>query len=201
MTQAETPPDLPPLVQRALQRLIRAFAPERIVLFGSYAKGTVHSRSDVDLLVIASLDGNPDIHQRRARQLTGDSFPPVDVVFATPAEVAGAAAAKAPFLLSILGTGITLHPTLLMCGSSCTAANRTNEYASLRREGRALLAGIGGEDLRDELSFDRRGDDPADERHGMECGGRDDGGSGSAGVRRRGEADRGVSGEDTGLPV
>ena len=109
MTQVETPPKLPPLVKRTLQRLIRAFAPERIVLYGSYAKCTVHGGSDVDLLVIANLEGNPAFHQRRARQLAADSFPPVDVVFATPAEVAEAATAKSPFLLSILGRGITLY--------------------------------------------------------------------------------------------
>jgi uncharacterized protein len=109
MTQAEMPPDLPPLVQRTLQRLIRAFAPERIVLFGSYAKGTVHGGSDVDLLVIANLEGNPAFHQRRARQLAADCFPRVDVVFATPTDVAGAATAKSPFLLSILGSAITLY--------------------------------------------------------------------------------------------
>ncbi len=109
MTQAEKLPDLPPLVQRTLQRLIRAFTPERIVLFGSYAKGTVHGGSDVDLLVIAGLEGNQDAHRRRARQLAADCFPRVDVVFATPADIAGAATAKSPFLLSILGTGITLY--------------------------------------------------------------------------------------------
>ena len=109
MTQAKKPPDLPPLVQRILQRLIRAFAPERIVLFGSYAKGTVHGGSDLDLLVIANLDGNRDVHQRRARQLAADCFPHVDVVFATPAEVAEAATAKSPFLLSILGSGIAVY--------------------------------------------------------------------------------------------
>ena len=76
---------------------------------GSYAKGTVHLRSDVDLLVIANLDGNTAFHQRRARQLAADGFPPVDVVFATPTDVAAAATAKSPFLLSILGSGITLY--------------------------------------------------------------------------------------------
>ena len=79
------------------------------MLFGSYAKGTARPGSDVDLLVIASLAGNPHFHQRRARQLAADCFPPVDVVFATPAEVAGAATARSPFLLSILGSGITIY--------------------------------------------------------------------------------------------
>jgi predicted nucleotidyltransferase len=112
MTQAKILPDLPPLVQRTVQRLIRAFAPERIMLFGSYAKGTVHSGSDVDLLVVANLEGNAAFHQRRARQLAADCFPRVDVVFATPEEVTGAASAKSPFLLSILGKGITLYTRL-----------------------------------------------------------------------------------------
>ena len=102
-------PALPPLVERTLARLVRAFAPERIVLFGSYAKGAATSSSDVDLLVVASVEGNPALHQRRAKQLAADCFPPVDVVIATPAEVADAATARSPFLLSILGSGVTIY--------------------------------------------------------------------------------------------
>jgi predicted nucleotidyltransferase len=109
MTRAESAPELPPLVMRTLQRLIRAFAPERVMLFGSYAKGTAQGGSDIDLLVVANLEGNLAYHQRRARQLTADSFPRVDVVFTTPSEVAEAATAKSPFLLSILGSCIPLY--------------------------------------------------------------------------------------------
>ncbi len=38
-----------------------------------------------------------------------DCFPRVDVVFASPEDVAEAPAAKSPFLYSILGSGITLY--------------------------------------------------------------------------------------------
>jgi predicted nucleotidyltransferase len=100
---------LPPLVQQAVERLIRSFSPERVVLFGSYAKDAIHPGSDVDLLVIADLHGNPETHQRRARQLTADCFPPVDVVFASPAEVAAAETARSPFLQSILGRGEVIY--------------------------------------------------------------------------------------------
>ena len=100
---------LPPLSQRTVERLIRAFAPERIVLFGSYAKGTNHAGSDIDLLVVADLAGDPTFHQRRARQLTADCFPPVDVIFCSAEEVAEAATARSPFLLSILGSGINIY--------------------------------------------------------------------------------------------
>jgi predicted nucleotidyltransferase len=102
-------PELPPLVQRALKRLIRAFAPERVVLFGSYAKRTATESSDVDLLVVSELPGAASFHQRRARQLTADCFPPVDVVLATPQEIAEAATARSPFLQSILGSGIIVY--------------------------------------------------------------------------------------------
>lgn len=102
-------PELPPLVQRTLQRLIRAFAPERVILFGSYAKARVNESSDVDLLVIAKFEGNFSVHQRRAQQLAADCFPPVDVVLATPEDIADAPTAKSPFLQSILGSGITVY--------------------------------------------------------------------------------------------
>src|SRR5262249_34097366 len=96
-------------LRRVVGRYVRAFAPQRIVLFGSYAKGTNHSGSDVDLLVVADVREGAARHLRRARQLAADCFPPVDVVFATPEEVAGAATAASPFLLSILGSGVTLY--------------------------------------------------------------------------------------------
>jgi predicted nucleotidyltransferase len=114
MTQAkmqlhQSPSTLPSLVQRTLARLIRAFAPERVILFGSQAKGMAQSTSDVDLLIIANVEGSPSMHQRRAKQLAADCFPPIDIVIVTPAEVAEAANAKSPFLLSILGTGKTIY--------------------------------------------------------------------------------------------
>ncbi len=39
-------------IDEAVRRLIEQFKPERIILFGSRARGTADARSDVDLLVI-----------------------------------------------------------------------------------------------------------------------------------------------------
>lgn len=103
------PPELPPLVHRTLQRLIRAFTPERVILFGSYAKGNLNESSDIDLLIIGNFDGNLSFHQRRARQLAADCFPSVDIVLATPEDIAEAPTAKSPFLQSILGKGVTVY--------------------------------------------------------------------------------------------
>lgn len=41
------------ILSQIRQRLVEQFHPQRIILFGSQARGTADSRSDVDLLVIA----------------------------------------------------------------------------------------------------------------------------------------------------
>lgn len=99
----------PPFLTTTLERLALAFAPERIVLYGSYAKGTAHLDSDVDLLVVADLQGDRDAHRRRARQLVAPSFPRVDIMLCTPEEIAGADRASSPFLLSVLERGVTVY--------------------------------------------------------------------------------------------
>lgn len=97
------------MVERGVRRLIRAFVPQRIMLFGSYAKNTAHDRSDFDLLIVCDLHGDADAHVRRARQLTADCFPRVDVVLATPQELLNAHSDKSPFLASILGSAVLVY--------------------------------------------------------------------------------------------
>jgi predicted nucleotidyltransferase len=38
-------------------RLVNGFHPEKIILFGSQARGTADDRSDVDILVVCSFEG------------------------------------------------------------------------------------------------------------------------------------------------
>lgn len=110
------PAAIPTFLQRPVERLVRAFSPERIVLFGSYAKGTTHQGSDVDLLVVVdNVEGsNLAGHLRRAQQLVIDSFPPIDVIMCTPDDIAEAEAndrniARSPFLPSVLGGGVVVY--------------------------------------------------------------------------------------------
>jgi len=44
-------------LREATRRLVEGFAPQRIILFGSQARGTADARSDVDLLVILPVRG------------------------------------------------------------------------------------------------------------------------------------------------
>ena len=54
----------------ATERLVTQFRPLRVILFGSQARGAADARSDVDLLVVSSLDA--DRGSRRALMVAMD---------------------------------------------------------------------------------------------------------------------------------
>jgi predicted nucleotidyltransferase len=45
------------ILLKVRERLVEGFAPNRIILFGSQARGTADDRSDVDILVVCTLKG------------------------------------------------------------------------------------------------------------------------------------------------
>lgn len=73
-------------IQEATQRLAEIFHPQKIILFGSQARGSMDEHSDVDLLVVCPFQGS-----RRAlmvamdRTLSGIGFAR-DIVVLTPEE-------------------------------------------------------------------------------------------------------------------
>jgi predicted nucleotidyltransferase len=74
-----------------VNRLVAQFAPLQIVLFGSYARGTAHRGSDLDLLVVLSDEPGGVRHREvTVAMLRALSDLPVakDVVVTTPAELA-----------------------------------------------------------------------------------------------------------------
>ena len=54
-------------IRQAIEILVDRFHPDRVILFGSHARGTADARSDVDLLVVCPVKGN-----RRALQVAMD---------------------------------------------------------------------------------------------------------------------------------
>jgi len=79
-------PITPQLIDKMARRLAQRFRPERIILFGSHARGTAGPDSDIDLLVVMPVKGS-----RRAKRLQMSlalfNFRvPVDVVVVTPQE-------------------------------------------------------------------------------------------------------------------
>lgn len=74
------------MLQEATRRLVEAFQPVRIILFGSQARETADGRSDVDLLVITNVQGDrAELALAMDRALRGLRLPR-DIVVMTPEE-------------------------------------------------------------------------------------------------------------------
>ena len=56
---------LPPKLAEAVRRLVEAYEPERIYLFGSWARGDAGPDSDYDLLVVVPDSADPQLRRSR----------------------------------------------------------------------------------------------------------------------------------------
>ena len=95
-------------IKRFVKEVAEEFAPQRIVLFGSYAKGGATEDSDVDLMVIMThkkrnVDQALEIDQKIHR-----SFP-LDLIVKTPAEIKSRLAQKDVFISSVVNEGKVLY--------------------------------------------------------------------------------------------
>jgi predicted nucleotidyltransferase len=77
----------PAILADIVKRVVRAARPERIVMFGSAARGTMGPNSDIDLLVIKEGKFNYWRLLRRIHKHLSGKQAPVDVVIATPEDV------------------------------------------------------------------------------------------------------------------
>ncbi len=81
-----TKPGIAREIQRIVRRIVREFHPERVILFGSHARGEAGPDSDVDLLVVMHADGKKREKQLEIRRTLRDFSVPVDIVVSTPEE-------------------------------------------------------------------------------------------------------------------
>ena len=74
-------------IDTAVQRLVTAANPKKVILFGSFAEGTATSESDVDLLVIEHAIASKRTEMVRLRKAIGSIGLPVDVLVVSESEV------------------------------------------------------------------------------------------------------------------
>ena len=77
----------PRTLHEIIRRVVEVARPERIILFGSAARGEMGPHSDVDLLVIADVEDRSAVTGRIHRRLRGEHAA-VDAIVVTPADVA-----------------------------------------------------------------------------------------------------------------
>ncbi|HUW20570.1 MAG TPA: nucleotidyltransferase domain-containing protein [Sedimentisphaerales bacterium] len=90
------------------RRIGREFCAERVVLFGSYARGTVTEDSDVDLLVIARFEGRSVDKSVEIRMKLRPWFP-IDLIVRTPEKVRQRLEMGDGFMREILEEGKVLY--------------------------------------------------------------------------------------------
>lgn len=104
--------ELSPSVQKIVDFVVQEVKPEKIVLFGSHARGTAETDSDVDLLVISNRDSHLPRRFRQAKlqeKFFGRDYPPVDALIYSPAEVNQRRAMGDFFIQEILEQGRILY--------------------------------------------------------------------------------------------
>jgi predicted nucleotidyltransferase len=98
------------LLQKIVDRIRHAIQVEQIILFGSYAWGTPHQDSDVDLFIIVEASNEPGY--RRARSvyaaLRGVAVP-IDIIVKTRAEVKKNATVITSLTKKVLEQGKVLY--------------------------------------------------------------------------------------------
>src|SRR4029077_16073373 len=67
-----------------VRRIVERFDPEKIILFGSHARGEGTPDSDVDLLVVMPVEGRKIDKVVEIRQALGDIRLPKDIVVTLP---------------------------------------------------------------------------------------------------------------------
>ena len=86
-----------------------AFEPERIILFGSRARGDAQPESDVDLLVVMP-DGTDETDTTVAMHALLHTMPlPKDIVVSTPSEIARRGHIQGNVLYECLRRGVVLY--------------------------------------------------------------------------------------------
>ena len=90
------------------QRIGREFGAEKVVLFGSYARGEVTEDSDVDLLIIAPFEGRGVDKSVEIRMKLRPGFP-VNLLVRTPDKVRQRIEMGDDFMQEILVEGKVLY--------------------------------------------------------------------------------------------
>jgi predicted nucleotidyltransferase len=67
-------------IQEMVSRIVAGFDPDKIILFGSYARGQAGADSDVDLLVVMSVKGSKRAKQLEIRSALRDVRVPKDII-------------------------------------------------------------------------------------------------------------------------
>lgn len=100
-----------PIIEDILAKLLTGYAPERVILFGSYAHGNPRPDSDIDLLIIKKTSERFIDRWVTVRRILSDPkrTVPLETLVLTPDEISQRLAIGDQFLAEIMEEGETLY--------------------------------------------------------------------------------------------
>lgn len=103
-------------VERYTARLVKAFNPDAVILFGSVAKGDINEGSDVDLVVIADFQAHFLDRIKQLLDLNDDPALPLEPVGYTPEEFQRMRNEGNRFIQEVLENGKILYGDVMPVG-------------------------------------------------------------------------------------
>jgi uncharacterized protein len=106
--------DLPDRVQEVVRKIVESYDPEKIIVFGSYARGDWTEDSDLDVLVVKETEERPF---ERIGSVSGACWPrklAMDIVVKTPDEIADELDRHELFTREIMREGVVVHDRALV---------------------------------------------------------------------------------------
>ena len=98
----------PEAIERVVSQIVERFHPEKVILFGSYAYGTPHEDSDVDLMVVMRTDENPLLTGARIATSVERPFP-MDILVWEPDKLQASFERGGNFATEVMTEGIVLY--------------------------------------------------------------------------------------------
>jgi len=95
-------------IRAFVDRVVAEFHPERVILFGSYARGCATEDSDVDLLVVMDCATHPAVRAAEIRRRVRAGFP-MDLIVRSAESLRRRLAMGDPFAKEILDQGRVIH--------------------------------------------------------------------------------------------
>lgn len=96
-------------IEEIKERLVSAYDPDAIILFGSKSSGKASATSDIDILIMKDTEERPIDRRFRVEKLLADRAVSLDILVYTPKEVRYLFSIGSPFIEEVVSTGRVLH--------------------------------------------------------------------------------------------
>jgi predicted nucleotidyltransferase len=104
-------PEISELLEDIVRRLVEGYSPQKVILFGSYARGESGEDSDIDLLIIKDTEKPPAERWKEVKRLLRERGRRIAVspLVYTNEEISQRLAMRDFFITEILEEGIVLY--------------------------------------------------------------------------------------------